>query len=235
MGDGGKWLCGLEKLVSLPKSRTSTQMNELGLKSATPASGSSNLPPGQQPGCVVYSFGIQYESTFEEQLIERTPNCLIWGYDYSVDKFGPALKAHEAKNRAFFTQAGIAGKTDLVSEPQMYSIQDLMAINGHDHIDVLKMDIEGYEFESMRSVIEHFMDKGEEVPISQLLVEIHLDPGRISVDDMLDWWELLEKAGFRPTWTEPNLLVSTLPLADAKPRYAEYSLINIKDKRGPLF
>lgn len=233
MGDGGKWLCGLERLISLPRSRKSKQPpNEI--NPAAPATAVTGLKPGDQPGCVIYSFGIQFESTFEEELIKRTPSCQIWGYDFSVDKFGPALKGFEAQNRAHFVQAGIAGKTDIHAAPAFYSIQDLMQINGHDHIDVLKMDIEGYEFEAMRSVVEHFLSKGEEVPIAQFLVEIHLMPDQIGVDDFIAWWELLEKAGFRPVWTEPNLLVNTLKLHDGMPRYAEYSMLNIKDRKSPF-
>lgn len=157
---------------------------------------------GEQPGCIIYSFGIQTESSFEDQLLKRTPGCEIWGYDFTVDKFGPQLHEIEAAGRAHFTKAGIAGETDTHKSPPFYSIQDLMATNGHDHIDILKMDIEGFEFESMTSVIRYFTSRGLEVPISQFLVEIHLDPGKIGVDQFMQWWELLESAGFRPVWTE---------------------------------
>ena len=167
----------------------------------------------------MYSFGIQQESSFEEELLERT-NCQLWGYDFSVDEFGPQLKT-KMKDRAHFTKAGISGKTDTTQNPPYYSIADLMDINGHTHVDILKMDIEGYEFESLTSLLQAF-DDGE-VPVSQILIEIHLDPGRKSVDDFLAWWESLEAVGYRAAWTEPNLLTVSLPLADGMPRYAEVS------------
>lgn len=218
--------------MELPRSRKSARPgNSLG---PTPPSAKTGLNPGEQPGCIIYSFGIQFESTFEEELFKRTTNCQIWGYDFSVDKFGDALAGYEIQNRAYFTKAGIAGVTDIMANPPFYSIQDLMEMNGHDHIDVLKMDIESYEFEAMRSVIDHFLDKGEEIPIAQFQVEIHLMPGLIGVDEMIEWWELLEKAGFRPFWTEPNLLVTTQQAYDGMPRFAEYSFINIKDSRSPF-
>jgi hypothetical protein len=204
LGDGGKWLCGLEKHLDLPKSRKSS-VTDLSLTPAAsiPVGGKGEVGEiGRQPGCIIYSFGIQIESSFEDELLKRTPNCQIWGYDFSVTKFGPQLHEIEAAGRAHFTQAGIAGTTDTERNPAFYSIQDLMAMNGHDHIDILKMDIEGYEFESMNSLIKHFTSQGLEIPISQFLVEIHLDPGRIGTDDFLTWWELLENAGFRPVWTE---------------------------------
>ena len=189
LGDGGKWVCGLSRYEQTSKP------------------------------CIVYSFGIQQESSFEEELLERT-NCELWGYDFSVDEFGPQLKT-KMKDRAHFTKAGISGKTDTTQNPPYYSIADLMDINGHTHVDVLKMDIEGYEFESLTSLLQAF-DDGE-VPVSQILIEIHLDPGRKSVDDFLAWWESLEAVGYRAAWTEPNLLTVSLPLADGMPRYAEVS------------
>lgn len=206
LGDGGKWVCGLERHTSLPKSRALDRTASVIAAGAT-IELSRQQPKGRQPGCVIYSFGIQTESSFEEELLKRTPNCEIWGYDFSVTKFGPQLHQIEAAGRAHFTQAGIAGTSDAVRDPPFYSIQDIMALNGHDHIDVMKMDIEGYEFESMTSLIKFFLDQGMEVPVAQFLVEIHLDPGRIDTDAFLAWWELLESAGFRPVWTEVRYLI----------------------------
>ena len=203
LGDGGKWVCGMSRYEALPKRRP----------------------------CVIYSFGIQFESSFEEGFLERT-HCEIWGYDSSVSNFGEQLTDPGAKSRAHFTQAGISGKTDSKADPPFYSIQDLMALNGHDHIDVLKMDIEGSEFESMASLLKFF--GREEVPVGQFMVEIHLEDGKISTDEFLNWWEDLESVGFRAVWTEPNLLVTTLPFWDGMPRFAEYTLINTKDAKNTL-
>lgn len=236
LGDGGKWICGLELLEELPAPKT----------------------PESPPPCIVYSFGINTESSFEDALLSRTRGCEIWGYDFSVNDFGPQLnRSAEYVHRAHFNKAGIAGVTDAKKNPPFFSIQDLLKKNGHDHIDVLKMDIEGFEFDTMRSIIDAFrmpgkgkpkahnslkeQESGEEqpprepgvldaleddglgeVPIAQLMIEIHLDPGRIAnTPEFMGWWQTLEDAGFRATWTEPNLLVSTLPLYDGYPRYAE--------------
>ena len=210
LGDGGKWLCGLERHVGLPHevmSHNQPTKDPSLARISTLTSGKGPVP-GKQPGCIIYSFGIFNESSFESEMIGRTPHCQIWGYDFSVNKFGADLDRPEAKGRTHFTQVGIAGKSDTAKDPPFISIQDLMAINGHDHIDILKMDIEGFEFEAMRSFIEYYQSRDEEVPLSQFLVEIHLDE-TTSWDMVVAWWELLESAGFRPVWTEPNLLVVT--------------------------
>jgi hypothetical protein len=65
-------------------------------------------------------------------MLERT-NCKIWGYDFSVQAFGPAL-VEPFRSRTKFLQAGIAGNTDTVRAPPYYSIQDLMAMNGHTYM-----------------------------------------------------------------------------------------------------
>lgn len=150
--------------------------------------------------------------------MQKTPHCQIWGYDFSVICFGPQLRKAEAKGRAHFVQAGIAGTTNITASPPFLSVQDIMAVNGHDHIDILKTDIEGFEFEALMSVIEHFTERGRKVPISQILVELHLfsiEDAAVTpyhfkdIDRFLAWWQILERAGFRPIWTEPNLLLTT--------------------------
>ncbi len=118
--------------------------------------------------------------------------------------------------------------------------------------DILKMDIEYSEFESMHSLSNAFM--GEEFPIGQFLVEIHLfgyKAPEMNPQFFLKWWvppllinyhlltvfrwEMLESRGMRPAWTEPNLIYTTLKLeGGGDPRLAEYTFINVKDKRSVL-
>lgn len=67
MGDGGKWVCGMTKL-ELPQ----------------------ELP---QDRCVVYSFGVRDESTFEEEMLRRT-DCGVWAYDPAVSSVGQRPPYH---------------------------------------------------------------------------------------------------------------------------------------------
>ncbi|KAF6811786.1 hypothetical protein CSOJ01_05514 [Colletotrichum sojae] len=205
MGDGGKWVCGMSQYVNFPKNRQ----------------------------CVIYSFGVRDESSFEQEMLERT-NCVVWAYDFSVVDFGEQVSPKN-RDRAHFLQAGIAGKTDKAHDPPFYSIADLMKMNGHDYVDILKMDIEGSEYASMDALSEDFpISAGEDLPIGQFMVEIHLWNG-VTSDMYLDWWERLESRGLRATWTEPNLLSVTLSTSNKDPVFAEYTMINAKDKRNVLF
>ncbi len=104
MGDGGKWVCGMSRYI----------------------------PGSKERKCVVYSFGVRDESSFENELLSRT-DCELWAYDFSVVDFGVQLEPGN-RARAHFMQAGIAGATDTAKDPPFYSIADLMKMNGHDYM-----------------------------------------------------------------------------------------------------
>jgi hypothetical protein len=55
LGDGGKWVCGMSKYEDRTDRPT-----------------------------IIYSFGVNDESTFEEEILERT-NAELYAFDYSVD------------------------------------------------------------------------------------------------------------------------------------------------------
>lgn len=104
MGDGGKWVCGMSRYEKLSRTRK----------------------------CVIYSFGVRDESSFENEMLSRT-ECEIWAYDYTVVDFGEQLEPQN-RPRAKFMQAGISGKTDETKDPKFYSIQDLMKMNNHEYM-----------------------------------------------------------------------------------------------------
>lgn len=102
--------------------------------------------------------------------------------------------------------------------------------------DILKMDIEFAEFEALDGLSDDFpASQGYELPIGQLMIEIHLFKGRIDSKAYLQWWERLEVRGLRPAWTEPNLIAVTMNAnGDKDPNMAEYTLINVMDKRSVI-
>ncbi|KAI0075649.1 hypothetical protein K474DRAFT_1676216 [Panus rudis PR-1116 ss-1] len=212
MGDGGKWVCGIERVA-------------------------------RQPECVVYSFGVNGESSFEAEILTRAPGCQVWGYDFSVNSFGPEITSDPAlSSRAHFRPYAL-GAHDAHSnneDPPYYTLQTLMNINGHKFIDILKIDIEGAEFDSLEKFIDDIVKRQsvvhgargpEEVvlPIGQLQIEIHARPGSGGHENFANfkiWWEKLESVGLRPFWTEPNLVY--INLVHARPDLSEYSFMNIR-------
>jgi hypothetical protein len=101
----------------------------------------------------------------------------------------------------------------------------LPIIKGHAFIDVLKIDIEGSEFDSLASFLNSRPDG--ELPIGQLQLEIHAWGGRERFDYFLKWWEALEAAGLRPFWTEPNLVYVNL-YPGSKPGLTEVRLLSMR-------
>lgn len=95
-------------------------------------------------------------------------------------------------------------------DPKMYTLRTLMERNGHDFIDVLKIDIEGNEFDSLEVFIDGF--HGKPLPFGQLQLEVHVfgTSAWQEFPKFLKWWEKLETAGLRPFFSEPNLVYVNL-------------------------
>jgi len=216
MGDGGKYACGFDRVV-------------------------------KQKECVIYTFGVNGESSFEASLLTRAPHCQVWGYDFSVDRFGPEIDTVPSlKSRSHFFAYGLGplDETKTISLPwddhaqiEFYSLQSLMAKNGHTFIDVLKIDIEGGEFESLESFIDniprHPHGSGEVVlPVGQIQLEIHARAdGYEQFPKFKKWFEKLEAAGLRPFYNEPNLVYINL-VRGSKPDLVEYSFMNIRGEHA---
>lgn len=103
----------------------------------------------RKPDCVIYSFGafhilnpsianstmsstigINYESSFEAELLANTRHCEIWGYDFSVKSFGPEISAKDL-GRTHFHQYGLSGTDGKSDEGYMfYTLETLMKMNG---------------------------------------------------------------------------------------------------------
>ena len=207
LGDGGKIVCGMSRYER---------------ESPGPSADSN---PAQE--LIVYSFGVSDDSSFEAALLERT-NARIWGYDYSVNTWASQV-TEQYTSRATFQRAGIAKKTEKDKSPPFFTIQDLMEINGHSYVDIIKMDIEGAEFDAMSSLISSVADRKDgntTLPFGQLLVEIHFmrAPPGCSIPQDLEtfmlWWSTMEEYGLRPVNNEDNWIGD---VGFGKPRFMEVS------------
>jgi len=225
LGDGGKWVCGLERIA-------------------------------QQDSCVIYSFGINNESSFEAALMRAAPRCQVWGYDFSVPNFGPEITEDASlRARAHFRSWGLGSADNYGPDanPPFYTLQTLMAMNGHSFIDILKVDIEGAEFDALASFLAHHVAQAANrpppppppsnphgppppppsmlplLPIGQLQIELHArsGSGHDTFAAFNSWWESLEAVGLRPFFAEPNLVYVNL-VRGVRPDLVEYSLLNIR-------
>jgi FkbM family methyltransferase len=140
---------------------------------------------------VVYSVGVGDDISFELSLIrsfgmpvlfafDPTPNAIDWlahqsvprefrhipyaiaGYDGTAKFFphdNPEFVAHSLIPRPATAAQAV--------EVQVRSLSSVMRELGHDHVDLLKLDIEGAEYDVIDSLTR------EKVDVRQLLVEFH--------------------------------------------------------------
>ncbi|KAH9988439.1 methyltransferase domain-containing protein [Russula compacta] len=201
LGDGGKWLCGVERL--------STQRK-----------------------CVIYSFGINGESSFEAALMERAPGCEVWGYDFTVTGFGPEIEdSPELRARSHFQPWALGGHNAHGSDdhPKYFTLDALMKLNDR---------YEGAEFSTLTTFLAANKPDGllakTTLPIGQLQLELHAWDDYANFAFFHDWWAALEAAGLRPFWTEPNLVYVNYAKG-GKPNLAEYSFINIRGNHTLIY
>jgi FkbM family methyltransferase len=91
-----------------------------------------------------------------------------------------------------YSSVAKAGRSDGAIDVAMRSITSLMAQLGHDRVDVLKLDIEGSEYE----VIDQLLKNGAQ--IGHLLVEFHHRFAGIGVPRTSAAIRALVRAGFLP-------------------------------------
>ncbi|KYK54435.1 uncharacterized protein DCS_06393 [Drechmeria coniospora] len=220
LGDGGKVVCGMSRY-----------------EKRSPGPSSSSNPAKE---LIVYSFGVSTDSSFEAALLDRL-NARIWGYDFSVNGWGAQIHGPQY-SRAIFHKTGISNVTNKAGDPPMTKISDLMKENGHTYIDIVKMDIEGAEFDSMTAWINDVKAEFGEgnnatLPFGQLLIELHFmpSPPKLHIPDNMtqwvNWWQSLEDMGLRPANNEANWIGNNVY---GKPRFMEYTLINGLDHKRNL-
>ncbi|KAF7307589.1 Methyltranfer-dom domain-containing protein [Mycena indigotica] len=186
-----------------------------------------------QDRCIIYSMGVERQSSFEQEILHQSDKCEVHGFDFSVTKWGPELlNDHEVNNRSHFHQYKITGKDNHNASPKEYSLSGIMKELGHDFIDILKVDIEGSEWRTLYELIASF--DGKPLPFGQMQIEIHVGwtPEMKTMKAVEGWWTMLEEAGLRAFWTEVNL--GDVNSVRRGPIVAEWSFINIRGNHALL-
>lgn len=115
--------------------------------------------------CIVYSLGSNGNLAFEKDIFRVNKNCEIYIFDKENYEYSSWLTPSQQK-MVHFEKAFISNEENLTSDPPIYNLFTIMKKYGHNHIDVLKMDIDGSEFGVLNDPLPS---------IGQLQVEIHLD------------------------------------------------------------
>ena len=194
--DGGKWVCSKEALLS-------------------------------RPGCVVYSVGSKGDTSFERAILNETA-CEVFTFD-------PTLNATEedAVRRVpnlHFHSIGLSHRDGEhafgnVTKPVL-TLHAIMNQFKHPWIDVLKVDIEGHEWQ----VLGEWLKTHEALPFTQLLIEVHLvtKPGHppMNPTEAIRMLEGLQSLGMHTFHVEENNYC-----ADCKGMMYELAFIQL-DEQG---
>ena len=169
--------------------------------------------PNLTESSFVVSGGAGYDISFELELISRF-GCTVALLDPSPPGIKTVSELKEKPDALHFHAYGVAAETgtrtlnppannpDMASwgigsgtggvSMEFLSLADVMAAEGRSTIDLLKIDIEGYEYEVIESIVR------QNIPIRQLCVEIHQGP-RFLNKSLWDRWRLvfsLLRAGY---------------------------------------
>lgn len=176
---------------------------------------------------VVYSIGIGEDISFDLSLIERF-GVNVEAFD-PTPKVKKWLAAQSLPPEFHFHSSGIADhdgvaafylppREDWVShsviQARQYGRESVrfpvmrlstaMKLQGHDRIDILKMDIEGAEYAVIEEIVR------ERIPIKQLLVEFHHRLSSVGTERTRKALALLEAHGMRISFVCPRKEIFTL-------------------------
>lgn len=163
---------------------------------------------------VVYSFGVGYDISFDLSVINHvdlqiyafdpTPKSVEWVENQNLPKqfllnpiglanFNGKAKFHPPENPDHIS-ATLLDRDETKDEAYKVEVRTLKSIMeelGHQHIDLLKMDIEGAEYD----VIENM--KTESIRPSQILVEFHHRFKNVGARKTVDAVRTLRKMGYK--------------------------------------
>ncbi|WP_167599090.1 FkbM family methyltransferase [Chlorobaculum sp. 24CR] len=142
------------------------------------------------PHSVVYSFGVGEDASFDVALIEKydlivhafdpTPKSIEWVkrqgfpdhfimHDYGIAAFNGNISFNPPENPDHVSHTILdrqSTKTKAISVP-VKNLSRIMQELGHSHIDILKMDIEGAEYDVIKDIYKSGVRPG------QILIEFH--------------------------------------------------------------
>jgi FkbM family methyltransferase len=163
---------------------------------------------------IVYSVGIGEDISFDLGIIGKF-GCRVFAYD-PTPKVAKWLAGQDIPPEFIFHEVGLASTDGRVefftpdnpehishsAKPsathkgkmlyfEVRTLSTLMRENHHNHIDLLKMDIEGFEYDVLKNILD------EQLNIRQILIEFHHGMYTFSNRDTLDAVNRLRKAGYR--------------------------------------
>ncbi|MCL6606412.1 MAG: FkbM family methyltransferase [Paenibacillus sp.] len=164
---------------------------------------------------IIYSFGIGEDISFDLAMIEKygvdiyafdpTPKSIKWIreqrlpkefklFEYGIANFDGIALFNPPENPDFVSYSMIdkpTSSTQRAIEAKVYRLETIMNMLGHQHIDILKMDIEGAEYPVIQDMLLC------KIKVRQLLVEFHHRFENIGIKETKKAIKLLVKNGYK--------------------------------------
>lgn len=204
------------------------------LRCATASLGNDNAswcicPTELSEESIVYSFGVGTDISFDLEMIRRfgvqvhafdpTPRSIAWVrcqtpsegfvfHDYGISDHDGSVLFHPPENEGFVSYSIFSrGSSEAVVEAPVYRLATIMKTLGHEKIDVLKMDIEGAEYDVLTDFLAY------DISVGQLLVEFHHCWKDVGLQRTREAIRSLNRGGYR--------------IFHVSPRGSEYSFLRV--------
>ena len=168
---------------------------------------------------MVYSVGLGIDISFDLAMC-RLYGAELYGFDPTPDSLA-WLAAQDVPSSMRVLPMGLAGwdgevefsppdadYADFTMERRngggvafrckVLTFDSMRRLLGHDHVDVLKMDVEGSEYAAVAEIMGH-----DRLP-DQLLIEYHHGYNGFSVSDTVRSVEIIRSKGYKIFYVEPN-------------------------------
>lgn len=157
VGDGGKFVCGLSWM------KQQTQREDSVFENADARLSNRNIDSSVNrvhKKCVIYSYGISVDTTFENEIFQKT-KCAIHAFDPTIGSLPEHLRKDVFTGRSAnniditFHKHALTTRSGTTSQfSYAETIFDTMHRLGHDFIDILKIDVEGSEWNVFDDLIK---------------------------------------------------------------------------------
>jgi hypothetical protein len=153
--------------------------------------------------CHIFSIGSNDQWGFEEEILQKLPGCHVHTFDCTLKDNSPLKKPNSAKVHFYphcvkgETKNGSEIQTDTskIGDSKSYkTYHDLVQVTGiHQPPKVLKMDIEGFEFDVLSSMLK---SSPPTTWPQQIMMEVHFATRMIDLEWLLRTRQTAEMAMF---------------------------------------
>lgn len=163
-----------------------------------------DIPYEVKGSCLVYSFGMSHAILFDKEMEKL--GCEVHSFSPSLEKIDESQKGHNSTYHSIGLGSEdvdqfIPRKDTQASDQQTWKLRTLRSLIqalGHEKrtIDVLKIDMEGYEWD----ILDNMMDTDMLKNVRQLMLELHIFPDWPAKDRyiyMFRDYTRLRELGFR--------------------------------------